>query len=362
MNAKYMAVFAAAIMLAGCTVLLVNADGADVDADDTANKTVYVLVGETAEVEIKTTESALGGSYKSQVSWSIPMKSSSTQNIGDSIANVCYDNGKSVGTYILYFEGVKEGASTYTITYTVTTYVTDDDQNTLSQKITYNFKVNVLPNSFDAEVSGTATNHQAVEKGLTINYNDITQSDYYFYAIGLPEGLAMNTDGRIYGTPNVDSSEFSSVNSSKEYPVTIVATHIASNLTITDIVNIIVNGSPYAFSYFVTGDAIKVADNIYKIVRGQEFNIHTEIGAGDLDYESIDSVVYVDGNGTQSVIKSDDGIYALGSVVGTGSYTVVMTNGDQEQSFRIIVVEPLADVDASIGFAPGVGHWYDSTE
>ena len=73
-------------------------------------------------------------------------------------------------------------------------------------------------------------------------------------------------------------------------------------------------------------------------------------------------MVYVDDKGIQRAITSVNGIYALGSVVGTGSYTVVMTNGDQEQSFRIIVVEPLADVDASIGFAPGVGHWYDSTE
>lgn len=360
MNAKYMAVFAAAIMLAGCTVLLVNADDADVDADSTVSKTVYVLNGQTAKVEIKTTESALGN-YENTVSWSIPKGDSSPQKISD-IATVYYTDGDSEATYILNFTGVKVGVSSHTITYTVGTNVTGEDQNDLTQTITYNFQINVLPSSFEAIIKGTATNHQAVKDGLTIDYRGITQSNYYFYAIGLPDGLAMNTDGKIHGTPNVDSSEFSSVDSSKEYPVTIVATHIASNLTITDKVNIIVNGSPYAFSYFVTGDAIKVADNIYKIVRGQEFNIHTEIGAGDFDYESIDSVVYVDGNGTQRIIESDDGIYALGSVVGTGSYTVVMTNGDQEQSFRIIVVEPLADVDASIGFAPGVGHWYDSTE
>lgn len=359
MNAKYMAVFAAAIMLAGCTVLLVNADDADVDADSTVSKTVYVLVGETAEVEIKTTESALGN-YENTVSWSIPEGDTSPQNISD-IATVYY-TGDSKATYTLHFYGVKEGASSYTITYTVETNVTGNDQNDLTQTITYNFQINVLPSSFEATVDGTTTNHQAVEDGLTIDYEGITQSNYYFYAIGLPEGLAMNTDGKIHGTPNVDSSEFSSVDSSKEYTVTIVATHIASNLTITSAVKIIVNGSPYAFSYFVTGDAIMIADGIYKIVRGQEFNIHTEVGAGDSDYESIDSVVYVDDEGTQKPITSENGIYALGSVVGTGSYTVVMTNGDQEQSFRIIVVEPLTDVDASIGFAPGVGHWYDSTE
>ena len=360
MNAKYMAVFAAAIMLAGCTVLLVNADDADVDADSTVSKTVYVLNGQTAKVEIKTTESALGN-YENTVSWSIPKGKDSPQKISD-IATVYYTDVDYNGTYTLHFYGVKVGASSHTITYTVETDVTGNDQNDLTQTITYNFQINVLPSSFEATVEGTATNHQAVEDGLTIVYKGITQSNYYFYAIGLPDGLAMNTDGKIHGTPNVDSSEFSSVDSSKEYPVTIVATHIASNLTISYTVDITVNGSPYAFSYFVTGDAIKVADNIYKIVRGQEFYIHTEVGAGDPDYESIDSVVYVDDEGTQKPITSVNGIYALGSVVGTGSYTVVMTNGDQEQSFRIIVVEPLADVDASIGFAPGVGHWYDSTE
>ena len=50
MNAKYMAVFAAAIMLAGCTVLLVNADDADVDADSTVSKTVYVIKNQTVAI------------------------------------------------------------------------------------------------------------------------------------------------------------------------------------------------------------------------------------------------------------------------------------------------------------------------
>ena len=363
MNAKYMAVFAVAIMFAGCTVLLVDAGGADVDADDTASKTVYVLKKGTADVEIKTTESALEG-YNNTVAWTISSDKNAPTSIletGTEIATVYYEKKSPAGTYILHFKGVAVGSSSYTITYTVTTNINESDTKPLTQTITYTFQVNVLPDSFTATVSGTATNHEAIKDGLTVTYNDISTNDYYFYAIGLPKGLAMNTEGKIYGTPDVDSSVFTS-ESTKVYPVTIVATHINSNIAIKNTVEISVIGSPYAFTYLISGDALKVETDVFKIVRGQAFNIYTDVGAGDEDYENIDSVVCIDSDGSQKTFSGVNGFYELGSVVGTGSYTVVMTNGDQEQSVRVIVIEPLADVDASIGFIPGISHWYDSTE
>lgn len=380
MNAKYMAVFAVAIMLAGCTVLLVDAGSADVDADDTASKTVYVLKGQTAELNISTTESALGGDYNNNVIWSVSGLSSDPTQIDNDrtkIATVYVDG--SAGKYELYFKGENVGTvSDYEITYTVNTGINKDDGTTLEQKIIYSIDIHVLPSSFNAvltKLSGSdahANNHEAVNKGIEVTYSfdgvtDFNKQDYYFYATGLPAGLAMNTNGRIYGTPDVDDNEFIT-DSTKEYTVTIVATHVASNIAITTSVDLVVAGSPYSFSYDVNG-AVKVIDGVYKVIRGQEFNVVTDIGQGDTDHESIDKVIAIgteDGATKQIEVESDEsqeGVYIFtDETLGTGSYTIQMINGDQQKSFRVIVVEPLADIDASIGFVPGISHWYDSTE
>lgn len=380
MNAKYMAVFAAAIMLAGCTVLLVNADGADVDADSTVSKTVYVLKGQTAELKISTTESALGN-YVNDVTWSVSNSSSEpTQiNSGETKIATVYVDGTGGGEYILNFKGEKVGTvSNKEITYTVNTSIDNSDNSTLEQKIIYSIDIHVLPSSFNAALTvlsdsiAHANNHEAVDGGIGVTYSsdDVTSfnmDDYYFYATGLPTGLAMNTDGKIYGTPDIDDGEFIT-NPTKEYTVTIVATHIESNIAITTDVKLVVAGSPYSFSYVVNG-AVEVIDRVYKVIRGQDFNVVTDIGKGDGDHESLDKVIVIgtnEGKTKQIVVNPDpdrEGVYIFtDETLGTGSYTIQMINGDQQKSIRVIVIEPLADVDASIGFIPGISHWYDSTE
>lgn len=378
MNAKYMAVFAAAIMLAGCTVLLVNADGADVDADSTVKKTVYVIKDQTVDLKISTTESALGGDYVNIVFWDVSGdKSNPTMMTSgtDTIAEV-YVSGSN-GEYVLHFKGKTVGSLlNFEITYEVDTKVINGDSTVLKQTITYYIDIHVLPSSFEADLETmgssqvNANNHEAVEGGIDITYtfegiDNLNKADYYFYATGLPEGLAMNTNGKIYGTPNIDDSEFVN-NPTKSYTVTIVATHVASNIAITENVELIVAGSPYSFSYVVNGSAIQITDGVYKVIRGQEFNIATDTGKYDTDHESIDKVIVI---GTESgstkqieVTPSEPGVYVFtDETLGTGSYTIQMINGDQQKSFRVIIVEPLADVDASIGFAPGISHWYDTT-
>lgn len=377
MNAKYMAVFAAAIMLVGCTVLLVIADDADVDADSTVKKTVYVIKDQTVDLKISTTESALGN-YSNNVEWSVSGDVKNPTDIesrNTKIATV-YVSGLD-GTYTLHFEGKTVGSfSNFKITYTVNTKVVNGDNVDLKQTITYYIDIHVLPSTFEAvlEKMGDsqvhANNHEAVNDGIDITYSsddidNFNSGEYYFYATGLPEGLAMNTNGKIYGTPNIDDSEFVN-NPTKSYTVTIVATHVASNIAITENVELIVAGSPYSFSYVVNGSAIQITDGVYKVIRGQEFNIATDTGKYDTDHESIDKVIVI---GTESgstkqieVTPSEPGIYVFtDETLGTGSYTIQMINGDQQKSFRVIIVEPLADVDASIGFAPGISHWYDTT-
>ena len=165
----------------------------------------------------------------------------------------------------------------------------------------------------------------------------------------------MNTNGKIYGTPNIDDSLFADSNI-ETFPVKIIATHKDSNIAISDSLNVDVTGNPYDF-YYKVSNAINVADGVYKVIRGQEFNLYTDIGAGDLDNESIDKVYFINIKGEQTVVEPDlAGVYAFDDeTIGTGSYTVVMINGDVEKSFEVVVVEPLADVVADIGFFPGSG-------
>lgn len=378
MNAKYMAVFAAAIMLAGCTVLLVNADGADVDADDSATKVVYVLEGGDAELNIKTTETAVGG-YRNSVHWSITDNSSKPDAITDSDGNelaYVYVSG-SDGSYTLHFKGNSVGETTRTITYTVETNVlgSSTDSGTLKQTVTYIIYLYVLPNTFTADIDRSVqfNNHEPViinnTNGVDVKYDGITvgdSGDYYIYATGLPKGLALNTDGRIYGTPNVDETEFTdddSNNDSKEYTVTFVATHKASNISIFTTKIITLNKNSDAFTYETSGSAIKVTDNVFKIVREQTFTVETKVGDSPA---SIDAV-YLSAANAENVenfdkvlIDGKGGNYSIsGGTLGTGSYTVVMVNGTEMKSFQLIIVEPLEDVEASIGYLPGFA--YDAT-
>ena len=372
MNAKYMAVFAAAIMLAGCTVLLVNVDGVDVDADDSATKVVYVLVGGEAKLNIKTTETAVGG-YENSVHWSISgdIDHPETITVGDTELASVYVSGTD-GSYTLHFKGKDVGETIHTITYTVETNVHESltDSETLKQTITYTVYLYVLPNTFSASIDESVkfNNHEPVKTnnvdGIDVVYKDIsvgTTGDYYIYATGLPKGLALNTDGRIYGTPNVEESEFNE--DTKEYEVAFVATHKASNISIFTTMKIILNKNSDAFTYETTASAIKVTENVFKIVRDQTFTVKTMVGNSPA---AIDAVYLSAANPENAenfdkfLIEGTDGEYSINDGTrGTGSYTVVMVNGTEMKSFQLIIFEPLEDVEASIGYLPGFT--YDST-
>ena len=362
-----MAVFAIVIMTVGCAAVLACSDESDVNAaDTTVDKTGYVLKGGTVDLAIKTTETALGGDYFTSVEWKVAGDKNSQTIINNGtadIASVYVTKGTENGSYVLKFTGTNVGSYyDFAIKYTVDTKVDQDDKTSLVQTITYNVDVHVLPATFEATISDSFTNHTAVSNnGVTVTYTAekstsiINSNDYYFYAIGLPSGLSMNTNGKIYGTPNIDDSLFADSNI-ETFPVKIIATHKDSNIAISDSLNVDVTGNPYDFSYKVS-NAINVADGVYKVIRGQEFNLYTDIGAGDLDNESIDKVYFINIKGEQTVVEPDlAGVYAFDDeTIGTGSYTVVMINGDVEKSFEVVVVEPLADVVADIGFFPGSG-------
>ena len=380
MNAKYMAVFAAIMMFAGCAVVLVGTDASDMDAaTNTATKDVYVVDGKEATLKINTTETALG-SYANTVSWTYNSNEIATASPGTNIADADGENIATVvktgenGSYAFTFTGVTEGTVEATFVYSVTTDINDakDDVQDLVQTIEYTINLTVLPASFTAEYDSSVTfnNRDAVTNavGITCTVTDssatLSTNDYFFYAVGLPEGLAMGDDGKIYGTPNVDETEFEDDEDKNAdtltKKVTIVATHQTSNLAINGTLTLVVNKNSDVFTFEVSGDNTKVTEKLYKLIRGDNssITITTKVGGVAMDITSV-TMIYDDGKTvSQAEVEGDSGVYTFkaGNTTGTGVYTIHMVNGSEEQTIRLVVVEPLADVVADIGFTPGAGN------
>ena len=379
MNAKYMAVFAAIMMFAGCAVVLVGADASDMDAaTNTATKDVYVVDEKEATLKINTTETALG-SYANTVSWTYgdeeiagtgvaTSKTASIESGNTEIATASISG--SNGSYTFTFTGVAEGTTKATFVYSVTTDISDakDDVQNLVQTIEYTINLTVLPASFTATCDSSVTfNNRDAVGPVVITYTvagsdeKLAVGDYYFYAVGLPKGLAMDDEGTIRGTPDVDESDFGN-SDTKSYPVTIVATHQASNLAIYSTLTLELNKNSDAFEFEIGVENTKVSDTIYKVIRGDKDNtaitITTKVGGTAKDITSVTMIKDENGTVTQAVVDGEDGEYTFtaGNTTGTGVYIIHMVNGSVSKDITLYVVEPLADVVADIGFTPGAGN------
>ncbi len=365
MNAKYMAVFAAVIMFAGCASVLAYADDADVDA--ATNKTVYVINGQEASLAINTTETASGG-YDTNATWKYndaEISKDSTRKTSlstTSVSNMAevYWTGED-GAYELHFKGNAVGTGTFTFIYTVGIIV-DSEDDPLTDTIDYSITVTVLPSTFKASVTGTFSNYtpvssEGIDVALSEGIDDTNEEQYYFYALGLPDGLALNNDGKIYGTPNVSDTEFTG--DSKEYPVTIIATHKVSNLAIKTQFTITLFKNVDSFTYAVSGEGVvKVTDEIYKVFSGTTITVTTTVNGTPNNVEEFYLVVNDESEITGDSLKVNgtDGVYTIEDTAGTGEYSVVMNNGTEQESFALVIVEPVEDVVADIGFTPGVGN------
>ena len=385
MNAKYMAVFAAVIMFVGCASVLAYADDAEVDA--ASEKTVYVLEGKTAQVNIKQTLNALN-SYSNKIAWTygsespMPTSDPGTPN-GTAVTfwmnyTTSTSAGQSVPTdYILYVEGnsVTASAEEIKLKMTISSKVTTEDtEDPLVQIIEYTIKVNVLPSTFTVEDVEAVPNQVAVgtDGYLVPTYSGITNTadspTYLFYAVGLPDGVAMDSAGKISGTPNV--TDWNSVEGKvtvtgevgsrvAAYNVTVYATHIASNLVIKDTLTFSVSETSDDFTIKVSasdadGSYLVATPNGFKSIGNNELKVTIDEKKDEVEY----TVYYIDeASGDQKelgIINGDDGKTELTfTPSGTGEFTIVATNGSSTDSVRLIVVEPVADIQTGIAFQPG---------
>ena len=381
MNVKYMAVLAAVIMFAGCASVLAYADDADVDAVS-ADKTVYVLKGATAQVNIKQTLNGLN-SYHNTVEWTynssgseykkIPGKASpetvGSASIWMAESNLTFDNESVTSDYVINVIGndVTTQGETIKVKMTISSKVTQEDAEPLVQVLEYNILVNVLPSELTVTPTDyTVPNQVAVGTNgfLVPTYsvsNNEEDSGYLFYAVGLPDGVAMDSKGRLSGTPNVtnwDDVEGEAGSRVDDYTVTVYATHAASNLVIKGTFTLKVSENTNTFSINISasgdGDYVESTPNGFKSIGNNKLKVTIDETKTGVEYK----VYYInETEGVQKDLGTINGVDGKTELTftpsGTGEFTIVATNGSTMDSVRLIVVEPVADIQTGIAFQPG---------
>lgn len=382
MNAKHLALFAAAIMLAGCVVALMPQD--PVDADGTENKTVYVVKEKTAELNLKLTLNALN-SYNNTIAWTYESTGGSYVNVptadDESTPNPpangtsfsfwmdSYEGsigkGKAVPTdYVLNVKGtaVTEAPETIKLKMTISSKVGDEDLP-LVQTIDYNIAVNVLPSGFTVTGVGTVNNKEAIGTNGYIEpeYEGVDSTNYHFYAIGLPSGVAMDAAGNLSGTPNVtnwkdaENADNEGENKTITYVVTVVATHKDSNISITSTFNFSVKDVSNVFSVLIEGENVveSVSSGVYKSIGDKKLTIKIDGFESGKFYD----IYAIQDSGSGAIqtkigtISEDAGIEY--KPIGTGELTIVAMIGSEQATADLYVVEPIEDIQTGIGFVPG---------
>lgn len=392
MNAKHLALFAAAIMLAGCVVALMPQD--PVDADGAENKTVYVVNGQTAELNLKQTLNALN-SYNNAIVWTYQSTGgsyvevltaddgstpeTSTDGTRFSFWMDTYTKSTTAGSavptdYVLNVKGkaVTDASETIKLRMTISSKV-GTEAEPLVQTIDYNISVNVLPSEFSVSDVGPVDNKKAIGNNGNIipTYNGLKTEKYHFYAIGLPSGVAMDASGKLSGTPNVTdwvsggNATYYNDRKTITYEVTVVATHKASNISITSTFDFSVKDVSNVFSVQIEGDKIVESVNagVYKSIGNIELTI--KIGGFDPDKSyDIYAIKYdVSTNAyVQEKIGTIDSIGGIGYTPdGTGEITIVAMIGSEQATADLYVVEPIEDIQTGIGFMPGHSATFPTT-
>lgn len=372
MNMKATAILTSVVMVLAVTAIALAYESDAVDPNETVPKgDVYVAVGGTATVEFVVTEPD-DGYYTNAVTWTAgadetqifggdtPGTTSAdiTDTESNKIATVTIKADEDVGgKYQATITGVTSGDSTgFKMTYTVSTTITDADSEPIVQAIDYTMYVHViaspLPTTMPLPSAG-------LQYGVYVEPYSIVSSGatgFVYYAIGLPDGMQMTPAGNISGTPVSDNES-----SQGEYDVTVVATHVASNQTFIETYeDVPVRAADSdAFTYRVAGAETVVDDPsddddgryIVRQSGTSPVTVTTQIGGINA---AIDHVYVVNGSGSQTDaagVEGQTGQYTV-PVDGSGSYRVVMVNGDLVKSFELVVVAISYDVETGIGFSP----------
>ena len=266
------------------------------------------------------------------------------------------------GVYTISVEGVTASSDiSYTLKPTITVQ-TDGGEKTFSDFAEYTGVVNVIEtnngqmdisiNNKTAQVGKYYKGEIAFGEGSTM-----VVGDYDWYAVGLPKGLIMASNGQISGIPENGAEK------KDPYTITIFATDKGGNMYYATISELTVKPKQTAveengFGYYVN-KSIEDNKTTYLFSKeevatdGIKLFLTDKLGNVISDNLSDYTVKVIEDSGSSVGIDNDlqpaGGSYTLPSS-GSGAYTVIITNDNTKNTaaFTVYIIGEAADITASI--------------
>ena len=340
MKSKMIAVVMAVLMVATATAVVASGN---TDADD-LTRDVYVEVGGSVDVVFNIVEPD-SNYYTNSVEWND--KAVNSKAIVVDNASYKIEIVGSNGMYTATVTGKAAAAQTaYTLTYEITSTIGGSpNAGSAVQTLVYTLNITVVGSPLKTDFTLTGTEGTAISADTTVT-TETSDFQYAYYAVGLPKGVQMNPQGTISGTPLEDVTG----------TFTVIATHKASNMTSTATYSYNIAAATTtddSFTFTVGGNTANDGDK-FIVASNDTIEVVTTVGGSAANITSFD-LINVDDEDDRTPVTGSNGTYTIRSTEtsGTGSYIVVMTNGDVTHSFELVVVANPYDLDTGIGFNPG---------
>lgn len=340
MKSKMIAVVMAVLMVATATAVVASGN---TDADD-LTRDVYVGVGGSVDVVFNIVEPD-SNYYTNTVEWND--KAVKTKAIVVDNDNYKIEIVGSNGTYTATVTGkAATEQKVQTLTYEITSIITGNTSaGNAVQTLVYTLNITVVGSPLMTDFTLTGTEGTAISASTTVT-TETSDFQYAYYAVGLPKGVQMNPQGTISGTPLEDRTG----------TFTVIATHKDSNITSTATYSYNIAAATTtddSFTFTVGGNNANDGDKFIVASNGT-IKVVTTIGSSAANIDSFE-LINVDDEGDRTPVDGDMGVYTIGSTMtsGTGSYIVLMTNGDVTHSFELVVVANPYAISTGIGFTPG---------
>ena len=380
MNSKAIAAMMAIVMMVvGFTVVV--ADGSDAVDPLEINK-VIVKVGDTEVSDNFAVNEGNYSHYDYTLTWKMKVGDTTEVTLGTVSNNVMTGNNvyyvddnsisglsdphsftvqlqrdsSDVGIYNLSIVGseVTSNDISYTLTATIEVTVNGVSAGTMDV-VTFNGSVSVYnvdtggqilvqmtPDSGDSGDS-TANVGSYYNKMIQITTTGMTASDYQWYAVRLPNGLTMSTDGYVSGIPTSTWSDNFRVYATDDDGNVFYG--IVTNLNVKS--KVVSDDTPEGFTYTINEDETAKKQYVFETGEGIVLHVTTSEGV-ELDQDEVEVQVIKDSNTGNAIGEPD---YNNGFILpndGSGAYTVKITYNGVSTTFSVYIIGGFTGIEPGI--------------
>lgn len=264
-------------------------------------------------------------------------------------------DSSDVGIYNLSIIGSKVTSNdiSYTLTATIEVTVNGVSAGTMDV-VTFNGSVSVYNVEAGGEINvqmtpdeenadSTANVGSYYDRMIQITTPGMTASDYQWYAVGLPDGLTMSTDGYVSGIPietwNKSFRAYATDDDGNVFYGTV------DNLNVDP--KIVSDDSPEGFSYTINTD--ETAKKQYVFKTGDDIVLHVKnADKTELDQSAVDVQVINDSNSGDIIVEPnyDNGFHLPSD--GSGAYIVKITYNDVSTTFSVYIIGSFTGIEPGI--------------